>query len=232
MLTARQKLSDQQSHMLTLILLFVLQLALGLASLAYYTIGVIYLDDNSPSVDSPAAIATVLASKIIGFQIGSFLIMGMGFASLGWWLGWAILAPIVFVTGLLLSLYPKRLPKTVIHQAAQRIIEESRFRQFGSQMSNYVDDFSFGPAVKRIFGNKLLMFNVLSIMFIQSANINFGFQEETYLQSRYLLGFSENDGLMQEWKSKFVAYFLKPPVAAVSLLIGGLVISKMKLSGR
>lgn len=213
-------------------MLFILQFALGLASLAFYTVGITYIDDNSPSIDSPAVIATAFGAKLAGLQAGSMLVMGVGSIGLGWWLGWVILAPMVFVSGILLGLFPKQLPKTVIHQAAQRIIEESRSRQFGSQFSTYIDDTAFGPSVKRVFGNKLLMFNVLSIMFIQAASINYSLQEENYLQSRFYLPFSEEDGLDQEWKARFVAFFLKPAVAAISMFVGGLLISKFKMSGR
>ncbi|XP_073822418.1 organic anion transporting polypeptide 33Eb isoform X1 [Musca autumnalis] len=224
--------SLENSKFLILAMLFILQFALGLGSLAFYTIGITYIDDNSDSIDSPAVIATVFGAKLVGLQAGSMLVLGVGAIGLGWWLGWAMLAPVVIVSGILLGLFPKQLPKTVIHQAAQRIIEETRSRQFGSQFSTYIDDTAFGPSVKRVFGNKLLMFNILSIMFIQSASINYSLQEENYLQSRFYLPYSEEDGLEQEWTARFVSFFLKPAVAAISMFIGGLVISKWKMSGR
>ncbi|XP_017464062.1 PREDICTED: solute carrier organic anion transporter family member 1A5 isoform X1 [Rhagoletis zephyria] len=225
-------LTAQQTQLSTLILLFVLQFALGFGSLAFYTIGVSYLDDNSQSIDSPAVIATALAGRIFGLQVGSFVVIGVGVAKLGWWLGWIIIAPLVLISGILLSLFPKRLPKTVIHQAAQRIIEETHTRTFGSQFSTYIDDVGFGPSLKRLFTNKLLMCNLLGIVFIWSAYVNFELQEESYLQSRFFLPYSEQDGLLQEWEARFVAYFLRPPVAATGTLVLGLIIAKLKLTGR
>nr|XP_014086918.1 solute carrier organic anion transporter family member 1A1 [Bactrocera oleae] len=225
-------LTAQQAQLSTLILLFVLQFALGFANLAFYIIGTTYLDDNSASIDSPAVLGTALAGRIFGLQVGSFIVLGVGATTLGWWLGWLILAPLVLLSGILLGLFPKRLPKTVIHHAAQRIIEETQTRTFGSQFSTYIDDVGFGPSLKRIFTNKLLMCNLLGIMFIFSAYVNFELQEESYLQSRFFLPYSEEDGLLQEWEARFVAYFLRPPVAAVGILVLGLIISKLKLSGR
>lgn len=105
-------------------------------------------------------------------------------------------------------------------------------RGFGSQYSTYLDDSSFWPSLKRLFNNRLLMCNVLSLMFLQSGVLNFNLQEESYLQSRFFLPYNEQDGLTQEWTSAFVAYFLKPPVMAVGMLIAGLVISKTQLSAR
>uniref|UniRef100_A0A0A1X4L1 Solute carrier organic anion transporter family member 1A1 n=2 Tax=Zeugodacus cucurbitae TaxID=28588 RepID=A0A0A1X4L1_ZEUCU len=228
----KSTLTVQQAQLSTLILLFVLQFALGFANLAFYTIGTAYLDDNSASIDSPAVIATALAGRIFGLQVGSFVVIGVGAISIGWWLGWIILAPLVLLSGIVLGLFPKRLPKTVIHHAAQRIIEETHTRTFGSQFSTYIDDVGFCQSLKRIFTNKLLMCNLLGIMFILSAYVNFELQEESYLQSRFFLPYSEEDGLLQEWEARFVAYFLRPPVAAVGVLVLGLIISKLKLSGR
>ncbi|KAH8413456.1 hypothetical protein KR009_011368 [Drosophila setifemur] len=225
-------LTEAQSSTLTLAMLFVLQLALGMGGLAYYTIGVSYIDDNSLSQDSPAVIAAVLAARVFGQQGGSFLVLGVGMTNVGWWLGWVILAPFIFVGAVKLGLFPKRLPKTVIHQAAQRIIEQSNMRNFGSQFSTYMDDSDFWPSLKRLFNNRLLMFNLLSIMCVQSALLNFALQEEGYLQSRFFLPYNEQDGLTEEWRSAFVSYFLKPPVMAVGMLISGLVISKAQLSAR
>lgn len=65
-------LTEAQSSTLTLAMLFVLQLALGMGSLAYYTLGVSYIDDNSLSQDSPAVIGVILAARAIGQQVGSF----------------------------------------------------------------------------------------------------------------------------------------------------------------
>ncbi|XP_023159673.2 solute carrier organic anion transporter family member 1A1 [Drosophila hydei] len=225
-------LTEAQSSTLTLVMLFVLQLALGLGSLAFYTLGISYIDDNSLSQDSPAVIAVVLAARAIGQQVGSFLVLGVGLTSVGWWLGWVVLAPFIFVGAVLLGLFPKRLPKTVIHQAAQRIIEQSNLRAFGSQFSTYLDDSDFWPSLKRLFNNRLLMVNLLSVMCLQSGVLNYGLQEENYLQSRFFLPYNEQDGLTQEWRAAFVSYFLRPPVMAVGMLIAGLLISKAKLSAR
>ncbi|XP_017050607.1 solute carrier organic anion transporter family member 1A1 [Drosophila ficusphila] len=228
----RLTLTESQSSSLTLAMLFVLQLALGMGSLAYYTLGVSYIDDNSLSQDSPAVIAAILAARVFGQQAGSFLVLGVGLTNVGWWLGWVILAPFIFVGAVLLGLFPKRLPKTVIHQAAQRIIEQSNMRTFGSQFSTYLDDSDFWPSLKRLFNNRLLMVNLLSIMCVQSALVNYNLLEESYLQSRFFLPYNEQDGLAAEWRSAFVSYFLKPPVMAVGMLVSGLVISKAQLSAR
>ncbi|ALC40040.1 Oatp33Eb [Drosophila busckii] len=225
-------LTEAQSSTLTLAMLFVLQLALGMGMLAYYTLGLSYIDDNSLSQDSPAVIGVILAARAMGQQVGAFLVLGVGLTNVGWWLGWVVLAPLIFVVAVLLGLFPKRLPKTVIHQAAQRIIEQSSMRMFGSQFSTYLDDTDFWPSLKRLFNNRLLMFNILSVMFLMSGVLNYAVQEESYLQSRFFLPFSEQDGLTQEWRAAFVSYFLRPPVMAVGMLIAGLVISKAQLSAR
>ncbi|EDW04211.1 solute carrier organic anion transporter family member 74D [Drosophila grimshawi] len=228
----RLTMTQAQSSTTTLVMLFLLQLCLGMGALAYYTVGLTYIDDNSLSRDSPAVIAVILGARAIGQQAGSFLVLLAGMTHLGWWLGWVILAPLILVSAILLGLFPKRLPKTVIHQAAQRIIEQTNMRGFGSQLSAYMDDTDFWPSLKRLFNNRLLMFNLLSIMLLQSGLLNYAAQEENYLQSRFFLPFNEQDGLTQEWRTAFVAYFLRPPVLAVGMLVGGLLYSKAQLSAR
>ncbi|XP_034471659.1 solute carrier organic anion transporter family member 1A1-like [Drosophila innubila] len=142
-----------------------------------------------------------------GQQVGSFLVLGV-IDQCGLVARLDYIGAVDLVGAVLLGLFPKRLPKTVIHQAAQRIMEQTNLRGFGSQFSTYLDDTDFWPSLKRLFSNRLLMLNLLSIMFLQS------------------------DGLTQEWRSAFVAYFLKPPVMAVGMLVAGLVISKAQLSAR
>lgn len=225
----RAILDEGQSKILSLIFLFIMQLGIGLGSLAFFVIGITYIDDNSKSVDSPAAIAIALGANILGLQFGSALSLCVGSSSGSWWIGWTILAPLVFTFGMVLGLFPRQLVKTVIHNAAQRIIEET---STAIRLSTYIDDPSFWPSLKRLFLNKLLVFNCLSIMFIQGAFINFNLQEENYLQSRFYMPVSEVDGLLQEWNARFISYFLKPPVAAVSILVGGLAFAKVKLSAR
>uniref|UniRef100_A0A1A9WZQ3 Kazal-like domain-containing protein n=1 Tax=Glossina brevipalpis TaxID=37001 RepID=A0A1A9WZQ3_9MUSC len=220
-------LTSQQSDYLNLIMLFVLQLLLGLSSLAFYTIGLTYIDDNSKMFDSPAMIGITLAAKFFGVESGSLLTLSVDAANLGWWLGWIVIAPAVCVSGILLGLFPKKLPQRVI--SGNNLDSNSPNEP---ESIPFIDDPDYGASMKRLFNNKLLMFNVASLMFIKSATINYALQEEKYLQSRFFLAYSEENGLAQELRARFVLLFVKSPAAAISMLIGGLIISKMKLTSR
>ncbi|XP_055915762.1 solute carrier organic anion transporter family member 1A5 [Eupeodes corollae] len=225
-------LDPDQSRLGTLVLLFVLQFFIGMGTLAFFVIGITYIDDNSQSIDSPAAIGAALCASITGIQVGYFITMVVTVISASWWLGWAILGPLVFVLGILLGLFPRRLVKTVVHHTAQRIIEETGQREFGSRMSAFVDDTGYWASLKRLTRNKLLLCNTLSLTFILGGVLNYFDQSEKYISSRFFIPFSEENGLMDEWNLMFVSYFLMPPVAGIAVLVSGLVISKLKLSAR
>jgi MFS family permease len=66
LLCIRQKsaeISTQMHSTTTLVLLFVLQLFIGLGIIAFYTLGFSYLDDNVYEHESPALIAGALAAR-------------------------------------------------------------------------------------------------------------------------------------------------------------------------
>lgn len=223
-------LISQQSRYLNLIMLFVLQLFLGLSSLAFYTIGLTYIDDNSKIFDSPAMIGITLAAKFFGLESGSLLTLSVDAANLGWWLGWIVIAPAVCISGILLGLFPRKLPRDVRKLDSGNNLNNNSENE--PESIPFIDDPDYGASMKRLFGNKLLMFNVASLMFIKAATINYALQEENYLQSRFFLAYSEENGLAQEIRARFVLLFVKSPAAAISMLIGGLIISKMKLTSR
>ncbi|KAI9583900.1 organic anion transporting polypeptide 33Eb isoform 1-T1 [Glossina fuscipes fuscipes] len=223
-------LISQQSRYLNLIMLFILQLFLGLSSLAFYTIGLTYIDDNSKVFDSPAMIGITLAAKFFGLESGSLLTLSVDAANLGWWLGWIIIAPAVCISGILLALFPRKLPRDVHKLDSGNNVDNNSENE--PESIPFIDDPDYGASMKRLFGNKLLMFNVASLMFIKGATINYALQEEKYLQSRFFLAYSEENGLAQEIRARFVLLFVKSPAAAISMIIGGLIISKMKLTSR
>lgn len=225
-------LDPDQSRLGTLVLLFILQFFIGMGNLAFFVIGITYVDDNSESLDSPAVIGAALGASVAGIQVGYFITIVVSVTSASWWFGWAVLGPLIFVSGVLLGLFPRRLVKTVVHHTAQRIIEETADNRFGSRMSAFIDDTGYWASLKRLARNKLLLFNTLSLTFILGAVLNYAAQEEKYISSRFYIPFSEENGLLDEWNLRFISYFLMPPVAGVALLVSGLIISKLKLSAR
>lgn len=225
--------SEKPYIVTTLVLLFIMASGIGLGNIAFYCLGLTYLDDNLKEHESPAFIGAALGARFWGIQFGSGVAFFVEAMPLGWWLGWSILCPVVFTVGLLISLFPKRLLKTAVELAANRILETvSTSNQNVLSQSRYLADIHLFPSLRRLVRNKILMFNVTAMMFMQTGMINFLTFEEEYLQSRFFLPASEADGLNDEWTSRLISFLLAPPLLALSVLVAGLIIAKVNPSPR
>jgi hypothetical protein len=232
--SAQQNMFSDDAHgITTLILLFVLQFGIALGITSLYTLGFSFLDDNVNEHESPGLIAVVLAAKFLGVQVGAMTSILIGLTSFGWWFGWVFLSPILFVTGFLAVMFPKRLLATVVKQAANSILESSTSASYASlARTKFIADPGFFSTIMRLFTNKILLLNILAAVFVQTAYVNFTRHESNYLQSRFFLPTNEGDGLNNEWTSTLIASLLKPPMVALSILVAGLFIAKVNPSSR
>jgi Organic Anion Transporter Polypeptide (OATP) family len=220
-------MSSSFHSLTTLILLFVLQLGIALGTIAFYTLGFSYIDDNVYEHESPALISAGLAAKYWGVQFGSLVSLIIGWTPFGWFLGWVILAPILFIIGFIAVMFPRKLLSTLVRQAANNILETSTNANHASlSNSKFIADIGFFPSLARVFTNKIIILNVFAAVFVQTAIINFFRHESNYLQSRFFLPTSESDGLNNEWTSQLVVSLLKPPMLALAILTSGLIIAK------
>lgn len=218
---------DGSHGITTLILLFVLQLGIALGMIAFYALGFSYLDDNVSEHESPALLAGAVAAKYWGLQLGFFTSLVVGLTPFSWFLGWLILAPMLFIIGFLAAMFPRRLLSTVVKQAANNILESATSSSHASLANTrFIADIDFFPTVLRLITNKTLLFNIFAAVFVQTAIVNFSRHEANYLQSRFFLPTSEADGLNNEWTSQLATSLLKPPMVALSILVAGLIIAK------
>lgn len=226
-------MSDNAHGITTLILLFVLQFGIALGLTSLYTLGLSFLDDNASEHESPALIAVVLASKFLGVQLGSVITVLVAWSSFGWWFGWIFFGPLLFTIGFIAALYPRRLLATVVQHAANSILESSTNSSHASLARiKFIADPSFFHTIMRLFTNKILIFNILAAIFVQTAFVNFGRHESDYLRSRFFLPTDEVDDLLGEWTSTLITGLLKPPMVALSILVAGLIIAKANPSSR
>ncbi|XP_039449013.1 solute carrier organic anion transporter family member 1C1 [Culex pipiens pallens] len=219
----------------TLVLLFVAQAVIGIANIAFYCFGMSYLDDNLKEHQSPGYIGCALATRVWGQQFGLAIVIAVSATSLSWWLGWVILGPIIFILGLLLGLFPKRLLSTLVRQAADDIIEtatNNSTQSLDGAGHKWLADISLAPSLKRVFTNGILIFNVLALVFIQTGLLNFNAHEQNYLQSQFFLPTSNVNGLNDEWTSRLITNLLRPPVVALAIVLSGLIIAKANPSPR
>lgn len=250
--TASSNLTVEKSYTITtLILLFLLQFGIAAGSIVFFTLAFSYLDDNCLAHNSPALLGThknwcllsltkkiffsaaILGARFWGLQWGSALNYGVQETALGWWLGWAIISPTLFILAFLISLFPKRLLTTVVRQAADNIIEvATNNSQLSLAPNKLLADISFFSSMKRMVTNKILMFNVLATVFIETAIVNFFFHEKNYLQSRFLMPAEGSMSISNEWMSRIITTLLKPPIVGLTILTAGLIIAKANPSPR
>lgn len=238
----------------TLVGLFILQLGISYGFIAFYTLGLTYLDDNSIEHNGPALIGkrnknkkknkiltskfswisgAALAGKYFGHLLGNGLPLIVNLTSLGWWFGWALIAPTLFFWAVMVGLFPRRLLATVIRQAADTIVETAtNSSQISLSRTKFLSDTSFWSSFKRLFSNKILLLNIFATVFIETAMINFILQNSNYLQSRFLLPADDSNLLHNEWTSRLVSKFVQPFVVGLAVLVGGLIIAKATPSAR
>lgn len=138
-----------------------------------------------------------------------------------------IISPLLFVLAVIVGLFPRKLIATVVREAADDIVETATNNsQMSLSRAKLLSDISFWCSMKRILSNKVLVFNVLAAVFIETALINYALQEQNYLQSRFLFPADESGLLHNEWTSRTVTKFLLPMLVALSVLVGGLIIAK------
>lgn len=217
----------------TLIGLFILQTGLSYGFIAFYTLGLTYLDDNAIEHNVPALIGAALAGRYFGFCLGNLLSFLTHGVALGWWLGWAIISPVLFILAIFIGLYPRKMIDAVVRQAADTIVETAtNSSQLSLSRIKFLSDISFFSSVARLFRNKVLLLNIFATVFIQTALINFALQQDNYLQSRFLMPSDGSNVLNNEWTSRTLSNLIQPIVVGLAVLIGGLIISKATPSPR
>lgn len=241
-----EALSDEPTYAdTTLAMLFVLQLCIGAGRIAFYALGLSFLDDNVRRSHSPALIGTVLACSVWGAQFGTALGLLVGGATtLGWWLGWSVLAPVLFGLAVLAALFPRRLLKSVVRQAADNIVQEASSSQMslanvGQQplllhqqqppVIPLLADISFRSSLRRVFTNRVLMCNVLAATLAATAVVNYAAHETAYLRARFLVPTNETD---LQWPSRLYTLLVRPIAVALAVQLAGLVIAKAKPRAR
>uniref|UniRef100_A0A182MA06 Kazal-like domain-containing protein n=1 Tax=Anopheles culicifacies TaxID=139723 RepID=A0A182MA06_9DIPT len=225
---------DRPYAITTLVLMFIAQVLIGLANVAIYALGISYIDDNVRTHQSPGLIGCVIAARIWGAQLGLAIGLAVGATTLGWWLGWAIIGPLTFLMGFIISLFPKRLLATMVRQAANDIVETATNNSMQSiaTADKWLADISLWSTVRRVFSNKILICNVLALVFIKTGMVNFHSHEQSYLQSRFFLPTSQADGINDEWTSRLITNLIRPFAAAMGVIVAALVIANANPSAR
>ncbi|XP_025264088.1 solute carrier organic anion transporter family member 2A1 [Camponotus floridanus] len=241
---SRVIIEEDEPCYLVIVILITVSIITGAANISYYALGISYLDDNTKMKHVTAFKGIIIAVKIFGIVFGYFLGWGClrvdaeNFEMIksyqdqigAWWLGFPILSTLLVIPGLMLSWFPRRLPSVVINwhysilgcRASNRAPHRTSTQKVGSP--------EFWPSFCRLVTNKILMCNILAMIFCAIAVINFIMHEDIFLESRFhmprptgmLLGF--NDPL----RSRLVMSIMKPVLIGLIIIISGLVLAKAK----
>ncbi|XP_032662579.1 solute carrier organic anion transporter family member 74D-like isoform X2 [Odontomachus brunneus] len=243
-------MKEDETCYFTMVTLIIVLIISGASNIAYYALGISYLDDNTKKKHVTGFIGVIIAVRIIGVLLGYLL--GWGCLRIdaenlsvvksyrdhigAWWLGFPILSVLLIVPGLLLSWFPRRLPSEVVEQAAASLLDRAAVYNRAPHRTTYQKAGSpnFGPSLVRLITNKILMFNVLATVFCATALLNFMTHEDIFLESRFhiarptgmFLGF--NDPL----QSRLITNITKPILIGLIVIISGLVLAKAKPRAR
>ncbi|XP_015911098.2 solute carrier organic anion transporter family member 74D [Parasteatoda tepidariorum] len=213
---------DDRPPTLTAILLLMLGSFLkGFGNLAYYAIGLAYLDDNAKKRNTPLYFAVAFALRLLGPMVG--FLMSSAFLKYyenpfetpdfgpddprwigGWWMGFVLQGFLLLIFAGPMALFPRRLPDHLLHE-----IEHNTNSMFDG----------LGDSLKRLARNPLYMLIGLNAVFTVYGNFGYYIMLPKYMENQFRLSASS------------ASLFAGPPgIAALmcSCIIGGYLIWKFK----
>ncbi|XP_012285063.1 solute carrier organic anion transporter family member 1A2 [Orussus abietinus] len=245
--TPRSIIEQEEPCYFTLGILIVIQILVGVGNIAFYALGISYLDDNTKGRHAPALYGLLLATRIIGILPGYILAWGclrVDAENLnivesyqeqigGWWIGWPILATLLSIPGLLLAMFPRRLPSEVVQQAAESILDLNGRTSRSSRCPSdrkIAGSPDFFPSFLRLVTNKIVVCSILGSAICATAVINFWANEDIFLESRFyvprptgmLAGFGD------PWTSRLITTSLRPFIMGLVAIVSGLVIARSR----
>ncbi|XP_014214471.1 solute carrier organic anion transporter family member 2A1-like [Copidosoma floridanum] len=226
------------------VLLFVAQLVSGIGGSLYYTLGVSYMDDNIQKSKTPALISFSyflrMLGPALGYGLASFALKFYISPTLtptitmhdprwlgAWWLGWIILAILLFVFASVVALFPKTLPRAAARKvlAQERNKSASNLKAAANQQEQELPA-SVGDMLrtfKRLLTNTTLMCNNLAAVFYLMGYMPYWIFMPKYIETQYKQSASV---------SSLITGTVGLVFSAFGILLSGLVISKYKPKAR
>lgn len=235
---------EDETCYFTIVILILVLITSGTANIAYYALGISYLDDNTSKKGVTNYIGVIIAVKVIGILLG--YILGWGCLRIdaedfsviksyqdqigAWWLGFPILAILLVIPGLLVSWFPRRLPSIVVEQAAASLLNRTTVynRAPHRTTSQKVGSPNFWPSLCRLTTNKILICNILATVFSTIALLNFMTHEDIFLESRFQIPRPTGmfRGFDDPLSSRLITNIIRPILIGLTIIISGLVIAK------
>lgn len=227
------------------LILFAAQFISGIGGSLYYTLGISYMDDNVKRSKTPALFSFSYFIRMMGPALG------YGLASLclkiyvtptltpiidnndprwlgAWWLGWIILAIVIFFFSTLLALFPKTLPRAAVRkELLKRQIsrQQSKTSSVRGNMETEIPT-SFKDMIKtfqRVMKNPILMMNNFAAVFYFLGYMPYWIFLPKYIETQYRQSASA---------SSLITGTVGLIFSAIGILLSGIVISKYKPKAR
>ncbi|XP_066600872.1 solute carrier organic anion transporter family member 74D [Prorops nasuta] len=232
---------DADDNFAPQVILFIAQLVSGVGGSLYYTLGVSYMDDNIQKSKTPALISFSyflrMLGPAIGYGLASFALKFYISPTLtptittqdprwlgAWWMGWIILAFLLFLFASVIALFPKTLPRAAARKvlALERNKSSSSFKadqepELPASVSDMMRTF------KRLLTNSTLMCNNLATVFYFMGYMPYWIFMPKYIETQYKQSASV---------SSLITGTVGLVFSAFGILLSGLIISKYKPKAR
>ncbi|XP_018326963.1 solute carrier organic anion transporter family member 2A1-like [Agrilus planipennis] len=210
--------------------LFFYQTFSALGKVALYAITISYIDDSVEMKNSPIFIAVVLASREVGKQVGmnlSWTVVSKESARVFLAPAFLVMSIFLFISGTLIAMFPKSLPSVLLKKAVASILDVANGVEPAEETE--ADD-GFFKTIWRILRNKILIVNVLTSAVIFSAMVNYDLMRPIFYESYFYLPKESFDlsGYNDPWLSQITTNLIKQPFMALSIVLTGFFISKVK----
>ncbi|XP_072401918.1 solute carrier organic anion transporter family member 74D-like [Diabrotica undecimpunctata] len=227
------------------LILFAAQFISGIGGSLYHTLGVSYMDDNIKRSKTPALFSFTYFIRMLGPALGYALaslclkiyvnpnltptIDNQDPRWLGaWWLGWIILAIVIFFLSTLLALFPKTLPRAAVRK---ELLKRQMSRQPSKASSMKAEEDSDIPrsfkdmikTFKRVMHNRTLMMNNFAAVFYFLGYMPYWIFLPKYIETQYRQSASASSLITGSMGLVFSAF---------GILLSGIVISKYKPKAR
>ncbi|XP_034248496.1 solute carrier organic anion transporter family member 74D [Thrips palmi] len=232
------KCDSEEGNMAPIVILFLAQLVSGIGGSLYYTIGVSYMDDNIKKDKTPALISFSyflrMLGPCIGYALASFCLKLYISPTLSptidnkdprwlgaWWLGWIILAVLLFLFASVLGLFPRTLPRAAARRLHAQQDKDAKGEDGEEQPAASIKDML--TTFKRLLQNPTLMCNNAASVFYFFGYMPYWIYMPKYIETQYRQSASS---------SSLVTGTVGIVFSGIGILLSGIVITKFRPNAR
>lgn len=140
---------------------------------------------------------------------------------------WLVLSTLIFLAGIGIALFPKRLPTATMRDAVNSILDLANGIEREERGEERVEKPGFWTVFYNLLKNKILMVTIFAGVFMSTALVNFEMFQNYFYQSRFYVPISsDQSGFDDNSLTEIVTNILLRPFIAINLLASGLILAK------